>query len=636
MKIKNVVLIGFIALGLTACNMSLAADVTPPPGFEAPSPLPQEPAQTSLGAFYPLVAPDPAAGEGIYAEKCAPCHGQNGLGDGERAVDLPNPVTAVGSAEVARLATPVDWYTVVTQGNLERFMPPFSSLTDRQRWDVVAYMYTLSEDAGQAALGEQLYQQNCASCHGESGKGDGLAAANLSMPNFTNQEYMAARSADAFFQAITNGIAPSMPAYQAQLTDSERWALAAYLRSLTFATPNEQAVQAVQNEAPAKETNPSPEQAAADSAEIGETTQKGAIRGMVTNASGGALPIASEVMLHGFDAMQLVISQTTQLSEDASFSFPEVDLAEGLTFFATLQHEGVTYGSEFITLDQPAESLELPITVYDATTELSALKIDRLHLFLEQLDDKTMRVAELFVMSNMGDQTIVAQNQGDPVVTFNLPPGAQDLEFQSGELGGRFVKTADGFGDTASIYPGQSNYQILLAYTLPFQRKLEFSQKMTLSTDAIVVLIPEEGFTLKGNNLVSAGTQDVSGVPFSLYNLDGLEAGEVLSLSVSNRFSLASGSTMNLVIGLSALGIALIGGGIYLFWRNRKNEDVEEDDQGGGAFGADPAEMESPEVLMDAILALDDLRAGGEIPEDAYLQRRAALKARLKEALGEG
>ena len=38
---------------------------------------------------------------------------------------------------------------------------------------------------------------------------------------------------------------------------------------------------------------------------------------------------------------------------------------------------------------------------------------------------------------------------------------------------------------------------------------------------------------------------------------------------------------------------------------------------------------------MDAILALDDLYQEGELPEDAYLKRRAELKESLKELLEE-
>ena len=43
---------------------------------------------------------------------------------------------------------------------------------------------------------------------------------------------------------------------------------------------------------------------------------------------------------------------------------------------------------------------------------------------------------------------------------------------------------------------------------------------------------------------------------------------------------------------------------------------------------------ESPEDLMDAIIALDELYKAGDIPEGAYHERRADLKARLRELMG--
>jgi hypothetical protein len=41
----------------------------------------------------------------------------------------------------------------------------------------------------------------------------------------------------------------------------------------------------------------------------------------------------------------------------------------------------------------------------------------------------------------------------------------------------------------------------------------------------------------------------------------------------------------------------------------------------------------APEEIMDTILALDARYAEDEIDEDAYLQRRSALKERLRRAL---
>ena len=198
------------ALFLSAC--SLAEDITPPPGAEQMAVVQEQP-QATNGPIFPLVPPSPADGQAIFAEKCAPCHGPAGLGDGPQAAQLPNPVTALGSAEIARQATPADWYTQVTKGNIEKFMPPFASLSDRQRWDTVAYAFALSMPAEIIAQGEQLYQANCAQCHGEGGMGGSAAI------DFTDQAVMAEVSQANLFQVISDGAAPSMPGFGQQLSE---------------------------------------------------------------------------------------------------------------------------------------------------------------------------------------------------------------------------------------------------------------------------------------------------------------------------------------------------------------------------------------------------------------------------------
>ena len=84
--------------------------------------------------------------------------------------------------------------------------------------------------------GKALYSANCARCHGVSGKGDGPDSASAPKPpvDLTDQAFMAQKSAEDFFQVISNGLPPTMPAFVTKLSDDERWMLATYLRSLTF------------------------------------------------------------------------------------------------------------------------------------------------------------------------------------------------------------------------------------------------------------------------------------------------------------------------------------------------------------------------------------------------------------------
>ncbi len=57
--------------------------------------------------------------------------------------------------------------------------PKTSNLSDQQLWDLIAWMYRSRTTPRQLAEGKQQYQQNCAACHGEAGKGDGVIAPTL-------------------------------------------------------------------------------------------------------------------------------------------------------------------------------------------------------------------------------------------------------------------------------------------------------------------------------------------------------------------------------------------------------------------------------------------------------------------------
>jgi len=623
----------FFSLVLSACSFSLAGDITPPPGYQPP-PVAQATVASTAGPLYPLVAPDPAKGEAIYTEKCAPCHGANGLGNGPQAMDLPNPVIAIGTSEVARQATPAKWFKVVTQGNLQRFMPPFQSLTDRQRWDVVAYSFSLSAPRQNVLQGSQIFQAECADCHGERGQGDGPKASDFSVPDFTDQEFMAGKSAVDIYQSISAGAPPNMPAFSEQLSEAERWALADYLRSLSFAPAM---AEAQEDGAPlaSQQVSDGQEAVAQATPPVSDTLGLGVVNGVVMSDSGAAIPEGVEVFLHGFDQMQVVLTATTDLQEDGSYSFPDIEMPEGRAFLVTLQYDGVTYGSDVAVIEAGQNELSLPVQVYATTTDTSNLFVDRLHYFFEIVDDSTLRVVELFIISNPGSETIVASGEGQPVIDFPLPEGATNLEVQDGVLGERYIITQDGLGDTLPVRPGMGEYQILYSYEMPYDGHLDLTRPIKYLTNAVVILVPEDGVDVKGSSIEDAGTRDVQGTQYHMYSAGIQPAGSELMLNISGRatgqgLKLVGGSSTNLIVGLAALGVVLVVAGAWLFRRNNPNaERMTDETKTRGS-----AELLDADTIMDAILALDDLYQEGELPESAYLQRRAELKESLESALG--
>ncbi len=52
-------------------------------------------------------------------------------------------------------------------------------LSDDQVWDLVALAWRSNTTPDRLAEGQRLYAQNCAACHGETGKGNGVIAPSL-------------------------------------------------------------------------------------------------------------------------------------------------------------------------------------------------------------------------------------------------------------------------------------------------------------------------------------------------------------------------------------------------------------------------------------------------------------------------
>ncbi|WP_295798401.1 cytochrome c/FTR1 family iron permease [uncultured Microbulbifer sp.] len=82
-----------------------------------------------------------------------------------------------------------------------------------------------------------IYQQQCVSCHGVEGKGDGALAAQLEPPptDFHDRERADNRSLLGLYDAISSGIdGTGMTAFKA-LDDQQRWSLAFYVGGKAFA-----------------------------------------------------------------------------------------------------------------------------------------------------------------------------------------------------------------------------------------------------------------------------------------------------------------------------------------------------------------------------------------------------------------
>jgi len=293
---------------------------------------------------------------------------------------------------------------------------------------------------------------------------------------------------------------------------------------------------------------------------------------------------------------------------------------------ATVDYQGLTFNSDvYHSPDQIIdEVVELPISYYETTTDLSVLRADRMHIFFDFTRADVVQVVELFILNNTSDKAIIASQANGGVVEYELPEGAGNLQFQDSTLGERYIQTEKGFADTASILPGEGS-QILFAYDLPYDRKMKVSIPIPMPVDAAVIMLPSGTMKVTSDQLQSTGSRDVQGINLDMYSASNLVPDSTLEMTlsgkVSNTPSLETGNTTGLLIGGGALGLVLVGAGIWM-WRQKKPEEVEDVEEG--------TPVETTEEVMDAIITLDDRYKAGDLPEDAYKARRAELKTKLQ------
>jgi cytochrome c oxidase subunit II len=145
-----------------------------------------------------------------------------------------------------------------------------TNISDHELWDLVASLWQAQIPPEAITRGAELYAQNCASCHGEGGAGDGVMAKyfgaqlaedlehirltgqNSGNPGELSGEHGLLPPADlsdpsqmlgaspALLQGkiIRGGMGTGMPYWGPIFTEEESWALVAYIWSLQFEFEN--------------------------------------------------------------------------------------------------------------------------------------------------------------------------------------------------------------------------------------------------------------------------------------------------------------------------------------------------------------------------------------------------------------
>jgi mono/diheme cytochrome c family protein len=111
-----------------------------------------------------------------------------------------------------------------------------SSIAPQKPWDVPAKFKSMKNpkgsDAASVSAGKELWNKNCASCHGKTGLGDGPKARTLDTypVNFTKAEFQGQSDGDLFFK--TKFGRGDMPKYEGKIGDDDLWFMVSFMRTL--------------------------------------------------------------------------------------------------------------------------------------------------------------------------------------------------------------------------------------------------------------------------------------------------------------------------------------------------------------------------------------------------------------------
>ena len=175
-----------------------------------------------------------AGGAAAFKVNCVQCHGAGAAG----SVGYPN----LNDDDWLWGGTPDAIYTTLKNGiryasnadTRDSQMPAFGTdgiLTPAQIDEAANYVVSLSgeqADAAKVEAGKTVYAENCASCHGEDGKG----GRDFGAPNLTDKIWLYGGTLDQVKAQIAKPRMGVMPAWSHRLDDATIKQLAVYVHAL--------------------------------------------------------------------------------------------------------------------------------------------------------------------------------------------------------------------------------------------------------------------------------------------------------------------------------------------------------------------------------------------------------------------
>lgn len=306
------------------------------------------------------------------------------------------------------------------------------------------------------------------------------------------------------------------------------------------------------------------------------------ISGTVKSGTAGVvLPANLPLSLHVFRAGKAQSNQSPDIAEvithdftlsGDSFHFENMTVQPGDLCVVTTTYEGITQGSAPTPLAGGQTTLDLPVTLYAATTDSSALRITQTQQLISFVSKDVMQVLETVDIQNTGDrfyQSVQHTPDGSPIsVALPLPIGARAIAFNTTPTT-RFTIGGDPNApivqDTKPVFPGQL-HEIIFSYQLPYSKGAPIDRDYPYLTNVVQVALPAEaGVVVSGQPFtVTQNTTIDPKRPYMQYTLSTpVKAGGRLIYTLQGAARTAANSAaqgLDLGIVLALIGAFVLAG----------------------------------------------------------------------------
>lgn len=590
---KTVVLlmcIPVVTLALSGCGQTFnAVDLNT-------ATLATQTAQAADLVSSPLVSPSRAEGTIIFNEICASCHAPEGQGE---LRDI--------SANWLKNSTPKEAFELISTGHKDQGMPAFDQLSSREVWDVVAFLFTQGlKDADQHST-RLIYQNLCLSCHGSEGQGDGTLAISraLSLSDWQSQPLLPDFSDQELFSIIRDGKGSEMNAFAVMLSEPQTENLSKVVRLLS--------IQEAMNFTPQTDAL---QEGGSDPNILDQNQGFFSVEGNVVNVSGGALDVAAEASLSVIANGQTIKKMTTHLLSNGFFRFILVPYSPQWNYVVTVSHKGTTFNSNLIYGSEYASSeiAHLLLQVYDANTDITLLRGEQTHVMLEFNGDDMVRVVEYVMISNHSSYVLVPQNETTPLLKFDLPQSVQGLDLSNSTDASYLKSTEGGFGDWQSIAPG-SSHQVVFEYNLPFKGDDVLLFSFPVTTTSVLVMVQDNSNQISCKGPQHLNQRSVDGGTLDIFSAVNLAVGDQLWLHCYN-----TSQRIPEIAGGAALVFGLLVVVLIVLSKRKQNQLLKQEQA-----------RQRQNLILDAIIVLDDSYKAGDLARAAYEAKRAELVKQLEE-----